>query len=185
MTAKDLPTPATLRKLLSYDPDTGLLTWKYRPPEMFATMLDYKAWNARFNGKPAFATVKADGYLLGRLFYRSYRAHRIAYAIYHGAWPTGEVDHKNGVRSDNRITNLRDVTRSENQRNAAIPRDNSSGHIGVSLHTPTGRWRARIAAGSKQIYLGLFENFDDAVAARAVAEVKYGYHPNHGRPALA
>ena len=105
MTVKDLPTPATLRKLLSYDPDTGLMTWKRRPLEAFATEPAGKTWNTHFSGKPAFTSIHDRGYMQGYIHDKIYYAHRVAYAIYHGSWPVMGVDHVNGVRSDNRIEN--------------------------------------------------------------------------------
>ena len=190
MTVKDLPTPATLRKLLSYDPDTGLMTWKRRSPEMFtggkqSADQNCTRWNARFAGEPAFETVTSLGYFGGRVFGRIYFAHRVAHAIHHGAWPHGQIDHISGVKTDNRIANLRDVSHAENLRNAAMPSTNTSGVCGVSRRKSSGKWTAQIRRNRKQKHLGTFESFDDAVAARKAAEVKYGYHPNHGRPALA
>jgi len=184
MTAEDLPTPATLRKLLSYDPDTGLLTWRRRPPEMFPDEQYGRAWNTRYAGKPAFATATRDGYRCGRIFGKAYPAHRVAYAIHHGNWPRGSIDHISGVKTDNRIANLRDVSHTENLRNAAMPSTNTSGACGVYWHKNSGKWRCMIKVNGKLQSLGYFEDFGDAVVARKAAEVKYGFHPNHGRPAL-
>ena len=183
MTKTDLPTPETLRKLLSYDPDTGLLTWKRRPIEMFATKNAFKSWNTRYCGNLAFGSIDGRGYRQGAIFSKYCLGHRVAYAVYYGVWPVGDIDHINGDRADNRIANLRDVTRSENQRNSKIPSNNTSGRIGVSWHSNTRKWLASIGVGErKQKHLGIFTNIEDAIAARAAAEVEYGYHPNHGRP---
>ena len=182
MTDTDLPTPETLRKLLSYDPDTGLLTWKRRPIEMFASERAGKVWNTRFCGKPACRTEKDTGYVRGRILEKTYLAHRVAYAIYHDTWPTDQIDHINGDRLDNRIANLRDVSRTENSRNSVIPINNTSGHIGVSWRTDVSKWQAYIYAHGKRLHIGHFTDIEDAIAARAAAEVKYGFHPNHGRP---
>ena len=181
MTDTDLPTPETLRKLLSYDPDTGLLTWKRRPIEMFATDRAGKMWNTRFCGKPAFTADHNAGYRQGRIFKKAYLAHRVAYAIHHGAWPANQIDHINGDRSDNHISNLRDVTNAENSRNAAIPTSNTSGHMGITRYSGAGKWRAQVCYHGKNRHIGYFTDIEDAIAARAAAEVKYGYHPNHGR----
>ena len=181
MTKTDLPTPETLRKLLSYDPDTGLLTWKRRPIDMFATERAGKSWNARLCGKPAFKTSNNDGYNQGGIFGKNYLTHRVVYAIHHGAWPVNQIDHISGDRSDNRIANLRDVTSAENQRNMQRPSNNTSGHIGVSWKGDRCKWRAKIGVYGKSRHIGYFTDINDAIAARAAAEVEYGYHANHGR----
>ncbi len=108
-------------------------------------------------------------------------SHRAAWAIYYGEYPKNHIDHINGVRTDNKIINLRDVTRSENQRNMKTHKHNTSGHTGVGFHKKTEKWRANIWKNNKQIHLGLFDDFEGAVAARKSAEKKYNYHPNHGR----
>ena len=181
MTKTDLPTPETLCKLLSYDPDTGLLTWKRRPIEMFANKNAFGTWNTRYSGKPAFRTVHSGGYRQGYIFNKKHLTHRIAYAIYHGTWPTDQIDHINGDKLDNRVANLRDVTHMENQRNTVIPINNTSGYIGVILMRGSGKWRSVIRVSGKKIHLGVFTDIKDAIAARAAAEVKYGFHANHGR----
>jgi len=181
MTKTDLPTPETLRNLLSYDPDTGLLTWKRRPLELFASERAGKSWNTKFCGKPAFTTFHNYGYKHGKIFEKYYLAHRIAYAIYHGIWPADQIDHINGDKLDNRIANLRDVNCGENSRNMRRPSTNTSGHIGVSWCNSRGKWNSRICAHGKKRHIGYFTDIEDAIEARAAAEIKYGFHPNHGR----
>lgn len=183
MNAEDLPTPATLRKLLSYDPATGLLTWHRRPIEMFTSERIYNSWNTKHAGKEAFTAVTHEGYRSGRIFRKFYSAHRVAWAIHHGAWPIRQIDHINGSKSDNRIANLRDVSPSTNQRNAVRPSNNTSGVCGVSWHKGDRTWQAQITLRGKRRHIGRFADFNDAVAARKAAEVKYGFHPNHGRSA--
>jgi hypothetical protein len=182
MANTDLPTPETLRKLLSYDPDTGLLTWKRRPLEMFASESLWKRWNARYCENLALVTDNGGGYRKGSIFHKNYLTHRVAYAIYHDAWPVNQIDHINGDKSDNRIANLRDVTSSENMRNRVLPIGNTSGHIGVSWRRGICKWRVQITAHGKNRHIGYFTDIEDAIAARAAAEVEYGYHANHGRP---
>tara|TARA_R110001606_G_scaffold382012_1_gene543540 strand:+ start:158 stop:715 length:558 start_codon:yes stop_codon:yes gene_type:complete len=184
MTAKDLPTPATLRKLLSYKPDTGLMTWKRRPLEMFRAARDCNSWNAKHAGRAAFTATNARGYRQGAIFGKLYYAHRVAYAIHHGEWPAKHIDHVNGGKVDNRIANLRDVTPSTNARNAAMWSNNTSGACGVEWVRCSGKWRARIGFHGKSVHLGYFENFEDAVAARKAFEAVNGFTDRHGRPAL-
>lgn len=181
MATSDLPTPIELRKLLSYNPETGKLTWLPRPREMFQRSRLHGTWNTRFAGTEAFTAADGHGYLHGTIRGVKAKAHRVAYALYHGEWPEREVDHINGDRTDNRIANLRSVSRQANLQNMAKRRDNTTGVTGV-YHQPRctrRKWSARIGRRS----LGSFETFDAACAARRAAEVEHGFHPNHGRSA--
>ena len=183
---KPLPTPELLRKLLRYEPDTGKLFWRERTPDLFSSGKHSAAhrcnrWNSRYRGEEAFTANVGLGYLVGGIFDRLHRAHRVIWAMETGAWPLEDIDHINGVRDDNRMINLRAVSRTENMRNAKMPKSNTSGTVGVLCHNPTGRWRAEIKVDGKALHLGLFDKKSDATAARKAAEVKYGFHPNHGR----
>lgn len=161
----------TLRALLHYDPATGALTWRSRGD---------KWWDGRYAGKPALQSVNAYGYLCGRVFDRHCFAHRAAWAIHTGAWPLGDIDHIDGNKQNNAISNLRDGTKSQNQRNTRRPKNNTSGAIGVTWNRRSRKWKAQLGIkGGK--YLGEFARFEDAVAARKAAETAYGYHPNVGR----
>jgi len=111
---------------------------------------------------------------------KTYKAHRLVWLIEKGVWPD-ELDHINGLRTDNRIENLREVTRKENLRNQKTRCTNSSGVMGVGKEG--GRWRARIRIDGRSIHLGYFERLEDAAKARKDADEKYGYHQNHGRAA--
>lgn len=95
--------------------------------------------------------------------------------------PAGLVcDHISGDTLDNRSKNLRAVTSQENSKNCKKGINNTTGRLGVSV-TPKGKFRAYINVGSKQIHLGHFELYEDAVLAREDAEILYGFHKNHGR----
>lgn len=177
---KHQPDPTVLRNLLDYDPETGALTWRERPVKMFAGQRAAASWNARYAGKPAMAGVSRQGYARGAIFDRVYLAHRVAWAIYHGSWPVEEIDHINHVRTDNRINNIRQVSRDENCRNASRASNNSSGVTGVSWHGVGRKWLAVIVHDGEQRHLGLFTDFDQAVAARKSAERELGFHLNHG-----
>lgn len=121
-------------------------------------------------------TLHDAGYLAGSIAGFPRLAHRVAWLVTHGYWPH-EIDHINGDRADNRLVNLREVTRKVNSENHAIPRNNTSGAPGVFYHKASGRWYARIA----KKYLGMFTTFEEALAVRKAAESEHGYHPNHGR----
>ncbi len=180
MTERSLIPTAIVRELVSYDQTTGLLTWSERHEGYFITVRDCRAWNTRFSGMPALATPHSAGYLCGRLLSRYYLAHRVAWIIEYGSWPT-EIDHINGVKSDNRIVNLRAVPHRENCRNAAIPSDNTSGVVGVSWDRSRSLWMAYIEGQDKRVHLGRYRTIEEAATARTAAERIYGFHRNHGR----
>ena len=83
------------------------------------------------------------------------------------------VDHKNHITWDDRLSNLRICSESENHYNKSMQSNNTSGTVGVSFDKRSGKWRAHISADGKRIELGLYENYDDAVVVRSVAEDKY------------
>lgn len=113
-----------------------------------------------------------------------YQAHRVAFAYHKGRWPTDQIDHINGIRDDNRIENLREVGHLENHRNKKMPTTNTSGLCGVMWIRDRCKWRADIFFSKrKPVYLGTFDNLLDAAAARKSAELKFGFHENHGRKA--
>lgn len=169
-----------LRELLAYDPETGLFTWLSRTAKHCASELSAKRWNVRFAGKPAFTTPHSAGYLEARVLWTAVLAHRAAWAMHYGVWPSDQIDHINGDRTDNRIVNLREADQTLNNRNLGLSRRNKSGTVGVSMGSK-GKWIARICEGGKVIHLGSFANLDDAIAARSAALVRHGYHKNHGR----
>lgn len=175
---KPLPAKAYLQEVFSYDPATGALVWKERPLWHFSSEHEHRRWNTRYSGKPALAHKGNEDYLTGALDKVTYQAHRIIWKMQTGLDPDF-IDHINGTRHDNRWVNLRDVPWHTNLQNQKRASNNTSGVLGVSLFQ--GRWVARICINRKSIFLGSFENLQDAAAARKAAESQYGFHPNHGR----
>lgn len=104
------------------------------------------------------------------------RAHIVAFLLVTGKWPSGEIDHINGSRFDNRWQNLRHVTRKENAKNNAMRCDNTSGVTGVVWHRQAQKWWARIGTKS----LGTFDSLEDARAVRLAAQADDGYTERHG-----
>lgn len=113
-----------------------------------------------------------DGYLMIRIDGKLYRAHRLVFLTMTGEFPPTDVDHINGIRTDNRWSNLRLATRSQNLRNKSIQSNNTSGALGVSWDKRRKKWEYRIKAEGVQ-HIGVFAEFEDAVAARKAAEIKY------------
>jgi hypothetical protein len=128
----------------------------------------------------SIAGSRTHEYLQVRVDGQFYRNHRLVWLYVHGHFPEGEVDHIDGNGCNNRLSNLRSVTKSGNQRNRRISANSTSGFNGVSWRKQGQRWQANIRAGGKQISLGRFECLIDAVAARIRANNKYGFHYNHG-----
>ena len=174
-------TPELLRTLLRYDPKTGKLFWRPRLFDMFQTKRAFSNWNNRFAEKAAFTARNTGGYFVGTIFGRSYLAHRVIWAITNGAWPKDQIDHISGARDDNNFSNLREASGSENQRNAKLRKDNTSGHVGVHWCNTTRKWRAKINVSGDTKVLGQFADKATAIATRLAAEVEFGYHVNHGR----
>ena len=187
MTAEKLLSPTTLRKLLRYEPETGKLYWRERTSDMFvdgrrSAEWACKAWNGKHAGKEAF-TALGGGYLYGGVLGKFYIAHRVIWAIWNGDWPSEQIDHINGDRCDNRIKNLRAVSHAENGKNQKLSVTSTSGVCGIHWYKRSSKWSAEITVNGSKKHLGYFIEKSDAIAARKDAEIKYGFHPNHGRNA--
>lgn len=161
------------------DFDTGKLYWKPREAKYFKLRRAFFGWNTRYAEKEAFVAF-SHGYRHGALFDLRYPAHRIIWALKHGVWPEN-IDHVNGITGDNRLVNLRSVSQAENLRNTKRRSDNTSGVVGICWDKQREKWEAKIQVGGKTQHLGRFDLKESAVAARAQAEIKYGFHKNHGR----
>lgn len=156
------PSVEELRGKLAYDPISGVLTWK-------------KLRNSLRVGQEAKA-IDVGGYV--QVSFGSgcvHKGHRIAWAIYHGAWPVGPIDHINGIRNDNRIANLREVDRTTNCQNVRLGSvvNKSTGFLGVHLgNSKKNPFRAKIMADGKQIHLGGYATPEEAHQAYVEAKRK-------------
>jgi hypothetical protein len=170
---KDLPSPELLRKLLRYEPDTGKLFWRERTREMFATKNSFGTWNTKFANKEAFTAKDTKGYLQGGINGSLFKAHRVAWVVFYGAWPKKQIDHINCIRDDNRILNLREATNQQNGFNRNAPSSNTSGFKGVHWNKKDKKWQAHIRVSGKRKHLGYFDCPEVAAAAYEVAAQKY------------
>lgn len=181
-------TPAIVAGLLDYDPVTGGLIWRERTVEHFfgaeqSREHSCKIWNSRNAGQLALRTKNKNGYYHGAIHGQTITAHKAIWAIVHGKWPEHQIDHENGDRLDNRLSNLRDVPGSVNSKNMKRNCRNTSGYTGVHLHRRTGKWVASIKGAGKVRNLGYFASKEAAHAARLAASERFGFHANHGRAA--
>lgn len=150
-------TAEELRSLLFYDAETGEFAWKQARR---GVMVGAKA-----------GTACAHGYVEVMINQNRHYAHRLAWLYVTGHWPQEEIDHINRVKSDNRLVNLRSVTRIQNSENRPKNSNNTSGFKGVYLHKPSGRWRAEIQRNHKRRAIGYFETPEDASAAYEKADI--------------
>lgn len=172
-------TQEIVKEFLDYDPETGKLTWRERDRKWFTSDRTCNSWNVRFPRKEAFTSLNNGGYLEGKILGKYYKAHRVIWLWMTGEWPKEQVDHINHDRTDNRWCNLREASRLENYRNQSQYKNNKSGCTGVCKQGL--KWYTQIAVDGKNVYLGRYNSYDDAVAIRKEAEVKYGFHNNHGK----
>lgn len=152
-------THARLKELLHYDPDTGVFKWiskthdkmKLREIAGYKDIYDYII--IRIHGKP-------------------YKAHRLAWFYVTGEWPSQILDHINRDRHDNRISNLRLSTPSDNASNRGMSVVNKSGVTGVCWVKSRNVWDAKITKDTIIYRLGRFKTKEEAIAARQAAEKK-------------
>ena len=148
-----------LKSLLRYEPDTGLIYWIAKGKGMIK--------------KKAAGTLLHSGYLGICIGPKRWQAHRIAWALHTGEWPKDQIDHINGIKTDNRACNLREATNSQNGKNLKLSKANTSGHKGVCFDKQTGKWRAMIKVDFKTIQLGRYADKDEAIQVRKDAEKLY------------
>ena len=157
-------------KLFRYDYETGVLYWRRRNSNRVPKTLEAGTQN------------KSSGYLSVQVRGRLYQVHRVVMLMCYGFYGEGlEVDHINHVRNDNRLVNLRFVTRSENMRNRSVSSNNTSGITGVYFLKARKKYTAQIGVNRKLTFLGYFDTLEEAAAARAEANSKFNFHNNHGK----
>lgn len=108
-------------------------------------------------------------------FGKTLRGHQVAWLLFYRCWPSGEIDHDDGDGLNNRISNLRDGTRSQNQRNQRPGKRNRSGFVGVSWDESSNKWMAQIRVDGKIAFQGRFRRLKDAVHARRAAAEANGF----------
>ena len=148
-----------------YDPDTGVVERKSR-----GKYVRLKA-------------VNAGGYVHVHFGNMYLYAHRIAWAIHTGNVDFGVIDHINGDKTNNKISNLRCVTETDSQQNRPKQKNNKSGCVGICWDKRHNKWRVQIGINGTNTRVGEFGDLFSAVSARRSAELRIGFHENHGRAA--
>lgn len=150
----------TVQKLFYYHAESGMLIWRFGNGRNVKPWQEVKAQNGH-------------GYYHAKIQGKSYLAHRLIWLYIYGKFPDKYIDHKNRIRNDNRLCNLRDVNTTDNAQNISLPKHNTSGHIGVSRIKSHNAWTVFIKVNKKNKWLGHYKNLDEAISARKEGERQY------------
>lgn len=161
---KDL-TQEYLKSILHYEPETGIFTWSSPRPKIRV------GDRAGSSNKHIYRYVWIDG--------GPYKEHRLAWLYMTGDWPEHEIDHRNGVKDDNRWTNLRKATREENTQNAAVRKDNSTGVKGVHWSERDGAYVVQLQTNKVRRVLGKFASLDEA--EKVITKARAAQHKEFAR----
>jgi hypothetical protein len=162
--ARPLPSLEIVESYIDYNPETGIGVWKRK---RMGRGKQVKV------GLPA-GTINNQGYIYIGLSGQRYAAHRLFWLLYYKKDPGDKfIDHIDQNRLNNKIANLRLVTKSQNGLNISLPAHNKTGIIGVHYCTTRQKFVALIKINNQTRYLGRFKNIEDAIAARKKAEIMY------------
>ena len=171
-------TQEAAKRMFSYKENN--LYWNKRPMSDFKTKRGRNIFNSSYAGKIS-GSVNTIGYRFIKIGNRDHSAHRIIWIFHFGKIPANmQIDHINHIRSDNSIDNLRIVSEPDNHKNLSKRKSNKSGATGVCFVSRTKKWTAYIRVNGKLLFLGNFTSKESAIKERLKAEVKYGFHKNHG-----
>lgn len=147
-----------LRRLLAYDPETGEFTRRVRTSNRIKV------------GDKVGTLREADGYLCANVEGRVHLMHRLAWLYVYGKWPSRNIDHINGIGTDNRIGNLREANHEENAQNITAHKDNRTGYLGVTWSKAADGYLARIQVAGITHRLGIFPTAEEAHGAYRIAK---------------
>lgn len=150
----------SIRDAITYNPITGEIRWAMSRPG--------RAVAGRIAGRK-----HRDGYWRVNVLGKEYLAHRLAWLLAFGSWPVNQIDHINGIRDDNRLSNLREASAGDNAKNSGLYSSNRSGARGVCRRK--GRWVAQIQVNGQRLHLGSFPTIEAASATyKARAKQEFG-----------
>lgn len=142
--------------LLSYEPETGQLRWRVS--------------RGRVKAGAVAGYIARNGYVQIGVGGKLYLAHRLAWLLTHGSWPSDQIDHANGNPADNRISNLRKCSNAENSQNKAPYRNNTSAFVGVTWNARKAKWQAQITLNGNHRQVGLYATPEQAHVAYLAAK---------------
>lgn len=151
---------ARLRELTIYTPETGEFVWR-------------RSKGAAKAGSPVGGKHRSKGYGEACIDGQYHQTHRLVWFYVHGCWPTGQIDHINGKRDDNRLSNLRDVSAHGNQQNRTRGNKGKKYSDLIGAYWGSGSWFSTILVGGKHVYLGRFPSAEAAHAAYIEAKRKH------------
>jgi hypothetical protein len=152
---------AYFQSILDYDHEKGIFYWKIS-----------KSSRAQ-KGKQA-GYIHCYGYRIISIDKKNYQEHRLVWLFNHGVWPKNMLDHINGIRDDNRICNLREANIYQNNYNAKLRKDNTSGVKGVTWNKWNKKWHVQMRHNGKNKFYGYFEDLE--LAELVINEIRKKYH---------
>ena len=162
-------TQEKLKELLYYNQENGFFYWRHNKGRNVI-----KPWDKA-------GSVNGKGYIKLQLNGKCWQAHRLAWLYVYGSLPSHDIDHINGIKSDNRISNLRPATNAQNHWNTGIRSTNKSGVKGVHWHKGSKRWVASCRSNGKQVHLGAY--LDVAEASEAIRKYRQKHHGEYANHA--
>jgi len=154
-------TQEELKKLLHYEPTTGVFTWRVRRQRIAAGTIA--------------GTIMNRGYCRIHVNNKLYLSHRLAWLYVYGKLPK-ELDHINREKTDNRIENLREISHQKNTKNQSLRSDNKSGFTGINWHKCVNKWQVRLRTNGTNIQGGCFSSLKEAVLVRNRLEKQHGFN---------
>ena len=158
--------------------ENGCFTWKKRPDHHFVNPAAARRWNAKWGGKEAGWSQL--GYKHLSINQKKYLQHVLVWLLTYGEWPENSIDHIDGNRDNNCVTNLRCVEHKENLRNQSKKINNTSGVSGVYLDKRRNTWYVQIMKNYKKIHFGYYKDKEEAIEARHKAYKQLGFTERHG-----
>ena len=162
-----------LRKILNYDPETGIFKWKARTLDvgLQKSKKSLNKFNSIYAGMEC-GYLNSNGYLRVVIGGKDYRLHRVAWALYYNYIPN-VIDHINRIKVDNRIENLRDINHQLNNLNSNKRKGLTSKYKGVYKHKLSGKWNCQCMVNGKKIHVGVFDTEYQAHEAYVIEMKKH------------